>query len=286
MNTAALIEEVKNDLSKYADAGLIDEDSLYRDIVLGLKRFGNDVMVLQEVVVDVKEGQANLPQGFWSLYFAYLCEPLGLKRNNIEVHDLQSSFFYRERVERSNTWNECDACCDDVKEKIIRENLYFNNAKVEFFFHRPQLLSLGKTFKKNNCHAKCRNKFVHDNPNEITIDGTTLGANFNSGHIYMQYYGLPEDEEGYIEIPETKNGHLETYLEYRLKRRLAEKLIANNDAQGLSNMYAIYAQQESIALKNASAELKMTKLNPKAMKRLKRLNRLESLQYETNFPWL
>lgn len=284
MTAQSLIEEVKNSLSKYADAGLIDEDSLYRNIVLGLKRFGNDVMVLQESVVHVKDGEAKLSQGFWSLYLAYLCEPLGYKRNNIEVHDLQSSFFYRERVEKTNTWSECDACCDNVTEKIVRENLYFNNSKVEFMYHRPRLLSLGKTFKKNACHAQCRNKFVKDNPNEITIDGTTLGANFDSGYIYMQFYGLPQDDEGVIEIPESKNGHLETYLEYHLKRRLAEDLIANNDAQGLSNMYSIYAQQEQIALKNASAELKMTKIGRKGTKRISRLNKLESLQYETNFP--
>jgi hypothetical protein len=99
----------------------------------------------------------------------------------------------------------------------------------------------------------------------------------------MQYYGLPVDEDGNIEIPDTPNGHLETYLEYHLKRRLAERLMGNNDAQGLQNLYQVYTQQESVALRNASTELKMTKLKPNFFKRMKYVNKLESLQYQTTF---
>ena len=99
----------------------------------------------------------------------------------------------------------------------------------------------------------------------------------------MIYYGLPVDDEGNIEIPDTPNGHLETYLEYYIKRRLSERLMANGDAQALAQMYQIYAQNESIALRNASTELKMTRLKPDVFQRMKQLNHLESLQYETNF---
>ena len=130
-----------------------------------------------------------------------------------------------------------------------------------------------------------RNRYVKDNPNEITIAGTTLRANFNEGNIYLQYYGLPMDEEGYIDIPETDNGHLETYLEYYLKRRLSERLIMNNDAQGLQNMFSYFKGEEQVALRNASSELKMSSLTPAFAKRLKRLNRLEMLQYESSLTW-
>jgi len=100
--------------------------------------------------------------------------------------------------------------------------------------------------------------------------------------VYIQYYGLPEDEEGNIEIPDTPNGHLETYLEYFLKRRLTERLMGNNDTVGLQNLYQVYSQQESVSLRNASTEIKMTNLKPRTFKRMQSLNRLESLQYEIN----
>ena len=74
---------------------------------------------------------------------------------------------------------------------------------------------------------------------------------------------------------------MEEYLEYREKRKAAERLMGNNDAVGLSNLYAVYAQQERAALKNASNESKMNKLKPRTFKRASRVNKLESMQYES-----
>lgn len=287
-NVDALIAEVKSDLSKYADASLLDEDSMYRDIILGMKRFGNDIMELHETMVEVKDGYATLPDNFYSLYLAALCSPRGFVPTcdtEVEFHDLQSSHYYIERTKYTNKWNECDSCqTEELSENVIRENLYFKKKKVaEFYYDQPQLLSLGKTFNKNNCHSKCRNKLIKDNPNQIVIVKFRLQANFNEGDIYLQYYGLPLDENGDIDIPESKNGHVEEYLEYRVKRKAAERLIGNNDAVGLQSLYSIYKGEEQVALKNASNELKMKSITPQSMKRLKRLNRLESLQYESAF---
>jgi hypothetical protein len=281
-NTQSLIAEVKSDLSKYADAHLLDEDSMYRDIVLGLKRFGNDLMQVFEYVVKVEEGTGKLPDNFQTLYFAYLCNPVGYKPVVEEYHHLQDSLFYTERHVRTKEWNECTNCCSNVTETTIKEDLYFREKKVaEYYYGQPQLLRLGKAFNKTSCHSQCRNKLVRDNPNEIIIVGTTLQANFTEGHIYLQYYGLPQDENGMVDIPETFNGHLEMYLEYYVKRRAAERLIGNNDAVGLSTLYSVYAQQEAIALPNASNEAKMSRLGPKIFARLNRLNKLEGSQYHS-----
>ncbi len=284
MNKSYLIEEIKSDFSKYSDAGLIDEASINRDIEKGLKRFGNDVMELQETVIEVVNGFAKLPEGFFSLYIAYLCEPIGYSANKVDKPFLVKSDFFIERTQRTMEWNSCDPCCVDEHEKVITESLYLNDRQVDFHYKNPILLKLGKSFNKKSCHDKCRNKFVKDCPSEIVINGNTLYTNFDCGSIYMQYYGLPTDEEGEIDIPDTKNGHLDTYLEYFIKRRLAERLLGNNDAVGLSNLYNIYKQEEQIALRNASNELKFAKLTPRSFKRMKRLNDLELLKYEINFP--
>lgn len=281
-----IIAKVKRDFQKYTDAGLVDEDELYRDLIFALKKFGNDVTILQESVVEVKDGYAKLPKSFFSLYFAYLCEPLGYVRNDVEFQDLQSSHYFVERTKKNSHWNECDACCEEKSESYVRENVYFSSGRVEFIYQNPTLLRLGKAFKKDSCHKDCRNRIVKDNPNEIVINNYQLQANFNEGYIYLQFYGLPVDEEGNIEVPESANGHLETYIEYYLKRRLAEVLMGNNDAQGLANLYSIFAQQEQINLRKASNELKMKNINLKRLgARINRLNKLESLQYESKLSW-
>lgn len=283
-NVDALITEVKSQLSKYDDAGLIDDTSLYRDITLGLRRFGNDIAVLQEKVLFVKDGLTKLPDSFFSLFGAYLCNPKGFEtKGKFPQDNLINSVMYRERTIETKKWSDCDASCENITENVVRENLYYNGQPYgAFVYENPTLLKLGKTFLRQNCHKDCRNKVVHDNPNEIVIHNFTLQANFNEGYVYIQYYGLPVDEEGNINIPDTPNGHLEMYLEYFLKRRLAERLMGNNDALGLQNLYQVYSQQENITLRNASTELKMTNLKPRVFKRMQSLNRLESLQYEIN----
>jgi hypothetical protein len=280
----SIIVEIRSELSKLADAGLIDDNSLYRDAVKGLKALGTDVMTLQETVIELRNGQHMLDLGFHSLYLAYLCEPDGYVKTcqDVEQHTLLDSMVYKERTEKSTTWSECDPCCETVEEKVIRENIYIaGKPSAQFRYKNPTLLTLGKGLLRSSaCHNRCRNKLERDNPNQIDIIERTLQANFKEGHIYMQYYGLQKEEDGTVSIPESPNGHIETYIEYHLKSKLAERLISNNDAAWLSQLYPVWIQKASTAKGNAIAELKMTKLTPKALMGMNRSGKLESLQYE------
>jgi hypothetical protein len=282
-NTTALIEEVKRKLRKYSDAGLLDENSMYREIVLGLKKFGNSVCELHEEVVHVKNGKAELPSNFNSLSFAYLCEPLGYEKDQeVELHDLQSSYFYTERVETSDKWNECDPCCKEQETKTIKESLYFKNGKVDFYYTNPRLLRIStKSLNKNEIHSKCRNRAVRTSNEVIDINKRTLNANFKEGYIYINYFGLPMDEDGKIEIPDTYNGDLEKYMEYRLLSEVTLDLMGNNDSKGIQSLYQEYRRLESLNLKNATNDLKMNAINPNELRRrFRRLNNLEAVKYE------
>lgn len=282
------IAEIKSDFSKLDEAGLIDEISIERDIELALKKFGNGVTQLQDTVLEVVNGKVSLPKGFYSLDVAFKCEPKGYSNEGtIEHNTLQESNFFVRRTQRDKEWVSCDSCCTNEKETTITEKLYFkDNKSVDFHYHRPQLLRLGKSFKKSKCTKDCRNKFVKESPYEIVIIGNTLQANFDKGYIYMKYRGLMLDEDGELGIPESPNGNLVLYLEYFVKKRIAERLIANGDAIHIQNLFQEYARQEQIYLKNASNELKMMKLTPRVMRRLRTLNRLETLQYQTSMDLL
>jgi len=274
------IAEIKSDFSKLDDANLIDEISIERDIYLALKNFGNDVMQLQDTVLEINNGKALLPEGFFSLDVAFKCEPKGYSsKSTVEHNVLQESNFFVRKTQRDKEWSSCEPCCTTEKETIIEEKLYFKDNPISFYYNRPQILRLGKSFKKSKCTFNCRNKFVKESPFEIVIVGNTLQANFDKGYIYMKYSGLPTNEDGELEIPDSGNGNLVLYLEYFIKKRLAERLIANGDGVGISNLYQTYASEERRYLKNASNELKMSKITPRSMKRLRTLSRLESLQY-------
>lgn len=283
MRLEQLFAEIRSDFSKYDAAELIDEISLVRDATKALRRFGNGITTRQELIVEVKEGKARLPENFHSLFYAGLCEPLGYQHVSEERHNLISSHMYVERTTSTYKWDECDTCCKDQSESVIRENVYFKGDLTTFHYKKPRHLRLAKYMDKNYLHQKCRNRLVKEGIDEISINEFTLTANFETGYVYIIYYGLPRDEEGYISIPDTKTGHLETYIEYHLKRRLAERLIGNGDAvQGLANLYGTFKQEETIALGNATNEIKMRALTPRVASKIARLNRLETLKYDIN----
>lgn len=282
-----LFAEIRSELNRYDAAGLIDEIKMVRDATKALKRFGAGITTKQDTVLEVKGGKAKLPDNFHTLYSASLCTPLYYK-TSAKVDSLMSSMFYVEKTINTTTWSQCDSCCEQESKSVIKENLYFNNNLVEFHYSAPKLLTLSKHIDKSYVHTKCRNKVRQDRKDEISINELTLYTNFNEGHVYIEFYGLPRDEEGYIAIPETKTGHLETFVEYYLKRRIAESLLANGDAQGLSQMYQVYLAQERTALNHATNEIKGRAFSPRVMRNIAKLNRLESLQYDINpsYQWL
>lgn len=284
--TDDLILEVKSSLRKYDEAGLLDEISMRRDIIKALKRFGNSIGTLTEAVVKVENGRGDLPRNFLGLQLAALCEPLAYYVDG--DHDaLQSSYFYKERIENVSTWSDCEACCKTSSEKVVRENLYFSGGTAHFVYANPTLLKLGKSFNKSKLATNCRNKVVRDGINEISIvDDDTLQTNFKEGYVYMRFYGLPLDEDGEIDIPSTFNGELESYLEYYLLRRCTEKLMSNADAmQGLQSLYSVYMTQEVQLRGVAARELKMKSITPSAMSKIQAMNRLDMLKYEIVTPW-
>ncbi len=282
MTIDSFVAEIKTSMRRYSEAGLIDENTVYKQLLRGLKKFGNSVAELQEEVATINSGSALLPEGFFSLDSAYLCDPLGYQVDDRFKNALQGSSMYIQRTTKTTKWNECTNCCFEQEEKVIREDLIFDGGTASFYYHQPQLLTLGRAFDRSFCKTSCANKFFKGNPNEISINNyERLQANFNSGEVYMTFYGLPRDENGEIMIPNASNGDLEEYLEYRVKAIILEDLILNREAApGAEAMLSLYMGKADRQFRAASNSLKMESLTPQNIKKLKYRNRLETLTYE------
>lgn len=280
----SFIAELKSQYSSYADAGLIDEISIYGWVNEAVKKFGENVMTLQDTVVEVKNSQATLPDNYFSLYVAYKCDKKGYYiEDSKDIPQLQQSYMWVERVEKGNKWNLCEPCCTEDVEKTIVERVYYNGIETQYHYHNPVLLKLGKSMQRSRCHAKCRNLIVKDSPHEIIINSRTLTANFHEGDIYLQFYGLPQDEEGRPMIPDTPKGEVMKYVEYYVKRNFFEGLLANGDDKA-ATLFNYYVQKEDSQLGLALTDAKFSTLTPNSFKRLKKINRAEMMKYELMFP--
>lgn len=273
-----IIAQIRSDLNKYDAAGLIDEISLTRDIVRGLKELGPGVTELQELMLEVKDQEAILPDNFCSLHSAVLCDPRGYNLVEGDKYFLRTNV-RMETSERGNVWSECESCCEDKSEKLIVENVFLENSHIKYYYSNPRLLEIVKPIKRDWYSSKCKNIGVKSF-DKISINKQTITTNFKEGHLFIEYYGLPLDEDGNIDIPDTYAERIDTYLELHGKVLLAERLIANNDAQQLQSIYSAWVQREAIAKEAAKNEIKIKPFLKSAMKKYKLKNRLETLKYD------
>lgn len=289
MTVEDYIIELKSSLRSFDKRDLIDEVSIYKWVEIALKKFGGDITMRKEAVVDVKRGQARMPGDYFDLILAFKCDFKGYEvpEGDKVIPELQNTIAWKERTERSYRWCSCDECCKDECEKVIVEKFYINvhdrDHEVRCYYDRPIMLGLAKPMLRDSCLSKCRNKVVKDSPYEINIVNGFLYANFD-GPIYMQYRSLPFDGESNIIIPDTPQGLVLDYVDNFVKMRFFEELMYNAEAQGAADLFKLYAQQDLVKLKNAKTELKMMGMTLKGMYEPLRRRRAEFEIYTKAYP--
>lgn len=273
-----VISEIKTDFKSYYNSGLLDDISMERWGLQALKMFGVNIMVLQDQVVKIEDGQGDLPDNFFSLYAAYECEPLNYEIKTRPV--LQNVRQWKETSERVKEFDSCEPCCVNEYEKIITERFY-NEDKEHVFNYRPVgLLSLGRHVKNNSYDTACRNKFVKGNPREISIRKLKIYTNYSKGNVYMIYYGLEHDEEGDIIITDTPRGALVRYVEDYIKYKVVEKIVLNQDDTNLASMLSLLKTNMTESYNLAQTDAKFSNLTPDSFKKLRMSNMRDMLVYE------
>lgn len=282
MTIKQVIAEVESIFPQYADAGLIDRMAITNRLISALKKFGNNIMIKREGFLTIKGGKAPLPQDYWHLMVAVKCEPFEI-RTTPEYHEtLLDSHFYRQRTEERNVWNLTLDAWIPEDTTTIREEFVFKRAKADFSYKQVGHLKLVKAFKRDQCakDSPYRSKdFAVNSPYEINIYNRHIQTNFSKGHIYMQYYGLPTDDEGDVIIPETQHDELKEYLLYLAQEEVLYRAIMADDDPNAGNKYTLVKQLAKEAKQLAYTETKMEALGNWKEEYIQRKRR-QTLAYE------
>jgi len=285
MTRKQLISEILTDLRQYDESGLIDYRSLNMWIKNELKRFGANITVLTEKVLEVENGKVELPDNFWTLDLAVKCTPDSQEINDEECkQQVQDSQFWKQRVEKTYVWDNQSGSHKQEDYKTIEEKVYYNNCSITFRYREPEVLRLTKGIKKEYCSNGCKNlqdQLTRSAKHEINILGNVLQTNFKNGFIYIQYQGLPTDDEGDIIIPEVRS--LEEYLIYYAKRKILEALWINDDDVNIMNKLQYIRQMERETFSLAMTQVKFESLG-NWDKKLKRKMIRETNRFENMFP--
>jgi hypothetical protein len=284
MTRKQLIAEILTDLRQYDESGLIDYRSLNMWIKNELKRFGANITILTEKVIDVDNGQAELPEDFWTFHLAAKCKAESHEFEEGTRDLVQDSQYWTQRIENTYVWDNQSNSHKQSDYKEISEKIFYKDAVVNFRYSEPTMLKLTKGFKKEFCAPGCKNlqkQLTNSAQNEINILGSKIQTNFKEGFIYLQYNALPTDETGDIYIPDVRS--LQEYLIYYAKRRILEALWINDDDVNLINKLQYIKGQEKEYLGLAMTQVKMEGLG-NWDKKLKRKMIAETNRYERLFP--
>nr|DAJ54834.1 MAG TPA: hypothetical protein [Caudoviricetes sp.] len=285
MTRKQLIAEILTDLKQYDESGLIDYRSLNMWIKNELKRFGVNITVLTEKVLDVDNGKAELPEDFWTLHLAVKCKQEDWEGEYQEDRELvQDSQWYKQSTTTNYVWDNQSQSHKEESYKTVEEKVFYKDRVTNIRYKEPVLLRLTKGFKKEFCAPSCRNmqqKLTASANYEINILGNVLQTNFKEGNIYMQYNALPTDESGDIYIPDVRS--LQEYLMYYAKRKVLESLWINDDDVNLINKLQYIKAQEKEYLGLAMTQVKMEGLG-NWDKNLKKKMIAETNRFERMFP--
>lgn len=275
------LSEIESSFPTYAKD--LDKVSIKYDVLQQLRIFGLNIAETTEKVIKVKNSKATLPDNFKSLKLALKLNAVGYNLEG-DYEDFVKSYIYKERVENARWFDEVNQQYVDTGcATIIRESINYPKGKVNLFYEY-NWMSLVKGIKKDvvsgdclNLHNSIRNSYPH----EINITGNTLNTNFSEGEIYIQYYGLPTDENGEVVIPEYTTSDILTYITQYVKVGIAERLIQNNlNPQGIAQLYPSWKAELPMLKAGALRESKYNGLDTDWNKKFKELNKRDISSYD------
>lgn len=234
-SSSELFNRVKKRLSSFDSQNMIDEGDFYDYVVYILEKLGVAVYRECEAIVHVHDYKAKLPCNFKLWYAAYKVHPeVGTVPS---INEQKPWIWYQdasiEQICPAYSGN-CKIGCSDPngegKTKIVVRTFVNGDDFNEYRFRNPIQLHLSPNVK-DRCapHAL---KVVPARMNEVTIDDEGwLHTRFQHDQVYMQYYGLPFDENFLPMIPDQSS--IEKAIEYYIYFMLFEGWYLNSSVPNI-----------------------------------------------------
>lgn len=272
-----IIIKVKEELEKYDSLGIIDENKIIENAYRKMKFFGNLVCIKHKLFIDVNDFKAELPRNFYSLTYASLARGEEQQVDVLPDRKITSNV-YRVReelpVKRVDNYNYING---DGNYKLITEEVYLRGGPVKsYFVNRDTPLRISKYTSKENCSLEYQNPNFNESKEEISVFGDRLRTNFKNGVVYIEYYGLPEDEDGDLIIMDAGSGELVEFLEVYLTRKYLKTLWIGGGEDLRARIQELRSEERELK-SNAMADLKAVGITGKGWYKSVKRNNLRNI---------
>ena len=274
-----LFEDASVDMKNYALEGKLDPQTLIKVARRCNYMCGFRIYRTRQIVLEIENGRARLPDDFHILNFALVCGEWEWKDPLIQgvvTEERLINPFVPEWVpcppdvidpcaappdpcNPDPCENVCVTPCGDefqVVQKIKSQNRVYK----EVF---PLYLTQG-----DRISCECINTQWQGSVNQGRIEDNWLYVNFDVGKVYLNYQGDMIDDNGNVLVPDHEL--LNDYYEYALKKRILENLLGNGEVVDPSYHQLIMGEFRA-ARNNALSVVNTPNFNE--MKKLWQVNR-------------
>lgn len=226
-----LIARIKKRLASFDALDLIDEGDFPKHIKYVLEQLGCAVYKECEALSPVINGKAKLPDNFKTFWAAYKCKP-SFESTTKSINEQRPWVFYTQTEITNDSGCKVKCECDEEKTKIVIRTFVNGEDQRVCSFKNPVLLRLSPNVKQL-CEDDSLSLFCTA-PDEITVEDGYIHAQFTNDSIYLQYYGLPMDENGLLMIPD--NEDVEKAIEYYIYTQMFEEFYWNSTVPNIGTM--------------------------------------------------
>ena len=263
-----LISRIKENLSSYNNAGIIDEGKFYFLIKEELRLLGEYVYINKTDVLEINNNKCVLPKDFIQLYALYNID--GESKTITQEGEFYPKTVYKAFITEENT------CCNS-KTYIVEENIIIKNEiKIG---SKGTLLSYNGRMNTDLCF-KDSPVFDVKSIYDFTIDKNYIYTNLNKGNLYLEYLAFPYDENGLPMIPdETK---IEKAISSYIMYKILEDFWVNDTVNNAQTKMQYYQNEYNIAHKGALNYVKLFSYEEAinmAYKNVGKFNRVKNMIY-------
>jgi hypothetical protein len=239
-----LFAKINAFLESFASANLIDVDDFYDYIVELYELLGVGMWKECESLIEVKDYKAKLPCNFKLWYAAYKCHRNAGGEGAPEINEQLPWIWYQQAELSTVCANEFNVEKTGPQGEVVKNKLvvrtFVNGDPIFNEFHDMIPLTLSPNVKdRESPHCM---RVVPAGHNEVTIDhDKVMRFKFRQDHVYMQYYGLPFDEDGLPMIPD--ESILAKAIEYYIYTQLFTKWYLNSTVPDIANKLKLVTEK-------------------------------------------
>lgn len=270
-----LLSEVQVDFQNYDLENYIEPAQLIKVAKRVNYDLGLRIMMTKEALLDVEKGRVKLPDDFFTLNFALICDeqtvetvlPQGTNIQEVPVYQETPAIIDNCAAPLVNCQkcqpNPCSCPCEQTPaacstteyNPLVPYGDYCNkprvfmNCKNECYelvqivktatYKYKRLLPLRILENPQDIECGCPNLYLNA-PNQAWIQNGYLYTTFSYGKVYINYQGMMEDDQGNLLVPD--HDMLNEYYEYAVKQRILENLIMNDEPQAERKIQIIEAR--------------------------------------------